>query len=80
MNSPDPVIVKCVIGKYPKPLPEGMMDKMPEVVVTLSNGEEMTLFEFYPDEISFAETEFIGITVEMAHHLRMEKDVKFLQS
>lgn len=80
MNSPEPVITKCVIGKYPRPLPEGMLDKMPEVTVTLSNGEEKTLFDFYPDEISFNESEFIGLTEEMAHRLRTEKDVKFLQS
>ena len=80
MNSPEPVIVKCSIEKYPRPLPEGMFDKMPEVVVTLSNGEEKTLFEFYPDEISFSEVEFIGLTEEMAHRLRFDKDVKYLQS
>ena len=80
MNTPEPVIVKCSIGKYPRPIPEGMFDEMPEVKVTLSNGEENTLFEFYPDELSFTETEFIGLTVEMAHNLRFEKDVKFLQS
>jgi len=80
MNSPEPTIVKCVIGKYPRPLPDGMMDKMPEVIVTLSNGEVKTLFYFYPDELLFTETEFIGLTEEMAHQLRSEKDVKFLQS
>ena len=53
MKSLKPVITKCVIGKYPRPLPDGMLDKMPEVKVTLSTGEEKTLFEFYPDEISF---------------------------
>ena len=80
MNLLEPVIEKCSIGKYPRPLPEGMMDKMPEVKVTLSNGEEKTLFDFYPDELSFTETEFIGLTVEMAHRLRTEKDIKYLQS
>lgn len=80
MNSTEPVIVKCVIGKYPRPLPEGMMDKMPEVRVTLSNGEVKTLFDFYPAELSFAEIDFIGLTEEMAHRLRFEKDIKYLQS
>jgi len=80
MNSAEPVIVKCSIGEYPRPLPDGIFDKMPEVKVTLSNGEEKTLFDFYPDEISFTESEFIGLTVEMAHRLRFEKDVKFIQS
>jgi len=80
MNSPEPTIVKCVIGKYPRPLPDGILDKMPEVKVTLSNGEEKTLFEFYPDEISFIESEFIGLNIEMAHHLKFEKDLKDLRS
>lgn len=80
MNSVEPVIVKCSIGEYPRPLPDGIFDKMPEVKVTLSNGEEKTLFDFYPDEISFTESEFIGLTVEMAHRLRTDKDVKYLQS
>lgn len=80
MKSTEPVIVKCVIGKYPRPLPDGMMDKMPEVKVTLSNGEVKTLFDFYPDELSFTEAEFIGLTEEMAHLLRTEKDIKYLQS
>ncbi len=80
MNSPVPTIVKCVIGKYPRPLPDGMLDKMPEVTVTLSNGEVKTLFDFYPDELSFTEEEFIGLTEEMAHQLRSIKDVKYLQS
>ena len=80
MNSPEPVIIKCSIGTYPRPLPDGMLDKMPEVKITLSNGEEKTLFDFYPDEISFTEVEFIGLTEEMAHRLRTEKDVKYLQS
>jgi len=80
MNSPEPVIVKCSIGKYPRPLPEGMLDKMPEVTVTLNNGEVKTLFDFYPDELSFTEEEFIDLTLEMAHRLRTEKDVKYLQS
>ena len=80
MNSTEPVITKCVIGKYPRPLPEGMLDKMPEVNVILSNGEEKILFEFYPDELSFTEAEFIGLTEEMAHRMKFEKDVKYIQS
>jgi hypothetical protein len=50
MNSPEPVIVKCSIGKYPRPLPDGLFDKLPDVIVTLSNGEEKTLLDFSPDE------------------------------
>ena len=34
--------------------------------VQFNNGDEKTLFEFYPDEISFKESEFIGLTEESA--------------
>lgn len=53
---------------------------MPSVKVTLSNGESLKLFEFYPDEISFVESEFIGLTVEEAENLLTQKDMKYIQS
>jgi hypothetical protein len=74
------VIVKCTIGPYPRPMPEGMLDSMPSVKVQFNNGEEKVLFEFYPDEIFFSESEFIGLTEESAHRLRFKKDVKYIQS
>ena len=52
----------------------------PKVKVQFDNGEEKTLFEFYPDEISFSENELIGLTEEAAHRLRFEKDKKYIQS
>ena len=75
-----PKIIKCEIGPYPRPMPQGMNDKMPEVKVTLDNGEELVLFDFYPDEISFTESEFIGLTIEEAKKLKFEKDLKYIQS
>jgi hypothetical protein len=80
MNTPEPVIVKCKIGPYPRPMPEGMTDSMPELKVQFNNGDEKTLFEFYPDEISFEESEIIGLTEESARRLKFEKDKNFLQS
>ena len=80
MKAIEPVIVKCSISTYPNPMPNGMFDPMPKVKVTFNNGEEKVLYEFYPDEISFSETEFIGLTEESAHRLRFEKDKKFIQS
>ena len=80
MNSAEPVIIKCSISTYPRPMPEGMFDPMPEVRVQFDTGEEKTLFEFYPDEISFTESEFIGLTEKQAYGLRFEKDLKYLQS
>lgn len=80
MNSAEPVIIKCSIRAYPRPMPEGMFDAMPEVRVQFDDGNEKTLFEFYPDEISFTESEFIGLTEKQANGLRLEKDKKYLQS
>ena len=60
MENQLPTIIECKIGPYPRKMPEGMLDPMPKVNVKLSDGEEKELFEFYPDEISFTEVEFIG--------------------
>ena len=79
MIDSEPIISKCAIGPFPRPMPEGMFDQMPSVTVTLSNGETLKLFEYYPDEISFVESEFIGLTVEEAENLLTQKDVKYLQ-
>jgi hypothetical protein len=80
MKTLEPVIVKCTIGPYPRPMTEGMFDPMPEVKVQFNNGEEKTLFSYYPDELSFIESEFIGLNEESARRLKFEKDKKYLQS
>ena len=80
MKKSEPVIVKCTIGPYPRPMTEGMFDPMPEVKVQFNNREKKTLFEFYPDEISFKESEFIGLTEESARRLKFEKDKRYIQS
>ena len=80
ITNSEPIITKCEIGPFPRPMPEGMFDQMPSVTVTLSNGETICLFEYYPDEISFVEAEFIGLTVAEAENLLTRKDVQFLQS
>jgi len=61
-------------------MPEGMLDAMPQVKVQFTDGQEKVLFEFYPDEINFIESEFIGLTEDQAHELRMKKDIQYLQS
>ena len=80
MEKEAPKIVKCEIGQYPRPMPVGVFDSMPEVKVHLNNGEKLNLFSFYPDEITFTESELIGLTVDQAKRRKFEKDVWFLQT
>ena len=56
-----------------------MFDPMPEVIATFEDGSK-TLFKFYPDEISFRESEFVGLTEEEAHSLFQQKDTAYLRS
>jgi hypothetical protein len=61
-------------------MPQSIFDAMPEVIVTLEDGSTRKLFSYYPDEISFTEDEFVGLTAPQAHELRHRKDVAYLQS
>ena len=70
-------ITECEIGPYPKDLFD---TKMPEVKVTYEDGKEEVLFDFYPDEMSFTEEEFIGLTRKEAKRLKFKKDKQFLQT
>jgi hypothetical protein len=74
-----PTIVKAAIGPMPRPMPAGMCDPMPSVTVQLSDGTTKTLFQFYPDEISFTEDEILGLTEEQARRLRHDKDIRWLR-
>jgi len=69
-------IIKCSISAMPK----SMFDPMPRITVTLDDGSTQELFEYYPDELSFTEQEFIGLTLEEARHLKFVKDKQYLQS
>jgi len=71
-------VVSARITKMPRPMPEGMFDPMPEVYVKLNNGSEHYLFTYYPDELSFTEKEFIGLTLSEAKGLKFKKDVEYL--
>jgi len=68
------------ITPLPRPMPEGMSDSMPEVHVTTDDDKEHYLFQYYPDEISFTEKEFIGLTLDEAKGLKFKKDKTYLQS
>ena len=61
-------------------MPEKFGDPMPQVIATLEDGTEQMLFEYYPDEISFTPSEFVGLTIAEAIHLKFVKDRNYLQS
>jgi len=69
-------IISCVITEMPKAL----FDDMPRVVATFEDGTVKTLFSFYPDEISFTESEFVGLTEDEAGKLKYKKDVEYLRN
>ena len=60
--------------------PKSLFDPMPQVHVTLEDGSEQFLFEYYPDEISFSPKEFEELTMEQARTLKFNKDKNYLQS
>jgi len=73
-------ITDAIITPMPRPMPEGMFDPMPEVVATFEDGTKKSLFSFYPDEVSFRESEFVGLTEEEAHSLFQQRDHAYLRS
>lgn len=61
------------------PLPKRLGDPLPEVWVTLEDGSDHKLFEYYPDEITFAAEDFVGLTLEEARLFKFGRDRAFLQ-
>ena len=74
-------IVAATIGPMPRPVedPAGIFDPMPNVTVTFEDGQLKELFWFYPDELNFTESEFIGLTEQQARALRLRKDIEYLR-
>jgi hypothetical protein len=61
-------------------MPTSIFDKMPEVSVVFADGTSKVLFDYYPDEISFHSSEFIGLTEAEALNHKFRKDRAYLQS
>lgn len=74
----NPKITKARITAMPR-TSIAHLDPMPTVFVTTEDGTEVELFSYYPDELTFTEDEFLGLTVEEARALRHRKDVDFLR-
>lgn len=62
-------------------MPQRLLDPMPKVMVIFEGtSEEVELFDFYPDEITFNSEEFLGLTEAEAHALKTQKDRAYLTS
>ena len=60
-------------------------DCMPNIISVIvpdgtEHGTEHVIAHFYPDEISFREEEFVGLTVDEAIELFRKRDIAYLQS
>jgi hypothetical protein len=73
-------IKSVTITSMPRSMPEGMFDPMPEVVAIFEDGSTKRLFSFFPDEVSFTPSEFVGLTEEEAHSLFQRKDTTYLRA
>jgi len=80
LSKGEPTISHARIVGMPRPLPEGFGDAMPLIMARLDRGTEQFLFSFYPDEISFDPSELIGLTLDEARALKLQKDKAYLQA
>lgn len=49
-------------------------------VVAICDGEEIRVFSYYPDELSFTKKELEGKTIQEMQELYFQKDLQYLQS
>jgi hypothetical protein len=62
------------------PMPKSIGDPIPEVFAIFDDGKEESLFDYFPNEISFTVEEFMGLTKSEAVYLKYRKDLAYLQS
>lgn len=79
-NTPAPHGAPTITSARITAMPKQLVDPMPKVIVVDSSGAETTLFEYFPDEISFTETEFLGLTLDAARRLKFVRDRAYLQA
>jgi len=79
-NHLDLTYMNKIISARITSIPKRVGDSLPEVWVKLGDGSESMLFTYYPDEISFLESDFLGLTEEEARLLKFGRDRAHLQS
>jgi hypothetical protein len=75
-------IVSCRIEHPPADYLEALKQNFTQarVIATFDDGSTDTVFTYYDDELSFNESEMIGLTEEQARYLKFERDRQYLQS
>ena len=69
-------VIKCRITERPM----SFFDPIQKIFVTFEGSdEEVYLFSYYPDEVSFTESELIGLTFDECHQLFGRKDRAYLR-
>lgn len=61
-------------------MPRLITDPLPEVWVTYDDGVEEKLFSYFPDEISFTVSDFIGLRRDQAFELYIKRDKEYLRT
>lgn len=81
-DTPVKKIVHASVGPFPMSFNDFVANgmRLPEVNVVYEDGSREMLFSFYPDEIMFHDSEFIGLTREQAMTARHKKDVAYIRS
>jgi UDP-3-O-acyl-N-acetylglucosamine deacetylase len=72
-------IVSCVIENDRFWAQFAMADPK-HVMVTFEDGTTEEAFQYYSDELSFTEEEFVGLTMAEARTLHYKRDVAYLRS
>lgn len=67
-------IIRAVVSENSGSFGMGLV----EVILEGGAEEKEELFTYYPDELSFNPSEFIGLTLEEAAELKLKKDLKYL--
>jgi len=79
--APTSLITAARITDMPRPLPDGLTDPMPCLWVKLDGGEEeVVVFQYFPDELTFVAEEFVGLSIAQAKDLKRMKDKAYLQA
>ena len=60
--------------------PKDMFGGQSKIVATTEDGAIVPIFDYYCDELSFTEDQFVGMTVNEAKDACTAADIKYIQS